>query len=111
MSSSLINFCLNKEGPLLFSSLITGLLPYISSFLFSHLQMVAGMVCVALSFLFACLLQLYITEPLVSCRGGVSILWQIPQLLLVSFAEVLVAVTGLEFAYSQSPSESRLEEK
>ena len=66
------------------------------------------MVCVAVSFLFAALLQLYITsDPIVSCRGSVSILWQIPQLLLVSFAEVFVAVTGLEFAYSQSPPQSR----
>ena len=67
------------------------------------------MVFVALSFLFAAILQLYITEPLVTCRGGVSIMWQVPQLLLVSFAEVLVAVTGLEFAYSQSPRELRCE--
>ena len=65
------------------------------------------MVCVALSFLFAALLQLYIAEPLVTCRGSMSIMWQVPQLLLVSFAEVLVAVTGLEFAYSQSPRELR----
>ena len=70
--------------------------------------MVTGMTCAALSFIFACLLQLYINdEPAVSCRGNVSILWQLPQLILISFAEVLVAVTGLEFAYSQSPPQLR----
>ena len=65
------------------------------------------MVCVALSFLFAGLLQLYITNPLVSCRGSVSILWQIPQFLLMSLAEVLVCVTGIEFTYSQPPPRMR----
>ena len=34
-------------------------------------------------------------------------MWQLPQLLLISFAEVLVSVTGLEFAYSQAPPDFR----
>uniref|UniRef100_A0AC34GXK0 Peptide transporter n=1 Tax=Panagrolaimus sp. ES5 TaxID=591445 RepID=A0AC34GXK0_9BILA len=33
----------------------------------------------------------------------VSILWQIPQYLLITLAEVLFAISGNEFAYSQAP--------
>lgn len=72
-------------------------------------KITAGMVAAALSFLFAFLLQMYLDETESSCHGRVSIAWQIPQLLLISFAEVLVTVTGLEFAYSQSPSELRFQ--
>lgn len=61
------------------------------------------MACACLSFVFASLLQVYLEEEVDDCRGRVSILWQVPQLLLISLAEVLVAVTGLEFAYSQAP--------
>ena len=32
----------------------------------------------------------------------VKIYWQIPQIYVIAFGEVLVSVTGLEFAYSQS---------
>ena len=59
------------------------------------------------SFILACLLQMYLSENVQYCRGSVSLLWQLPQLILISFAEVLVAVTGLEFAYSQSPPHLR----
>ena len=50
------------------------------------------------------LLQLYLREaPEQSCHGDVNITWQLPQLFLIALAEVLVSVTGLEFAYSQAP--------
>ncbi len=65
------------------------------------------MVCAALSFLMSGLLQLYLHDPATACHGDVNIAWQLPQLLLISFAEVLVAVTGLEFAYSQAPQDFR----
>jgi len=35
--------------------------------------------------------------------NSVSILWQLPQYLLISMAELLISVCGLEFVYSQSP--------
>ena len=33
----------------------------------------------------------------------VNVLWQLPQITLLSIAEILVSVTGLEFAYATSP--------
>ncbi|XP_044174515.1 solute carrier family 15 member 4-like [Acropora millepora] len=36
-----------------------------------------------------------------------SVFWQVPQYILQGTGEVLVSVTGLEFAYSQSPPELR----
>lgn len=33
----------------------------------------------------------------------VHMLWQVPQICLISLAEVLISVTGLEFSYSQAP--------
>lgn len=33
----------------------------------------------------------------------VSILWQLPQIVVMTAAEVMFSVTGLEFSYSQSP--------
>jgi hypothetical protein len=34
--------------------------------------------------------------------NSVKIYWQIPQIFVIAVGEVLVSVTGLEFAYSQS---------
>ena len=68
------------------------------------------MVAAALSFLMSGLLQLYLpteSSDVPYCHGDISIMWQLPQLLLISFAEVLVSVTGLEFAYSQAPPDFR----
>ena len=67
------------------------------------------MVAAALSFLMSGLLQIYLPESddVPYCRGNINIMWQLPQLLLISFAEVLVSVTGLEFAYSQAPPDFR----
>jgi len=34
---------------------------------------------------------------------SISVLWQIPQITILTVAEILLRVTGLEFAYSQAP--------
>jgi len=61
-------------------------------------RMTAGMFVAGLSWIAAGLLQLAID-------GGArtSILWQVLPYALLTFAEVLVSATGLEFAYSQAP--------
>ena len=71
------------------------------------IQLVCGMIFGMLSFLMAGLLQIYLTEPVEYCRGDVNITWQLPQLLLLAFGDVLVFVTGLEFAYSEAPPDLR----
>lgn len=34
--------------------------------------------------------------------NSVNILWQLPQIAVISFGEVLICVTALEFVYSQA---------
>ena len=79
----------------------------VTSVLIFTAHLICGMLAITLSFFLAGLLQIYITEPSEECRGDVSIAWQLPQLFLLSFADVLVFVTGLEFAYTQSPPDLR----
>lgn len=63
-------------------------------------KMVAGMLLTALSFVVSGGLQIWMTsvEP-----SQISVFWMIPQFWILSCAEVLVSITGLEFAYSQAP--------
>ena len=36
--------------------------------------------------------------------GSVHMLWQIPQIFVITVAEILISITALEFAYNQAPS-------
>jgi len=65
-------------------------------------KMTAGMFLAVASFVAAGVVQL-------RCDGGhqVSLAWQFPQYLLLTAAEVLVSVTGLEFSYTQAPRSMR----
>jgi len=63
-------------------------------------RMTIGMFLAALSFVAVALLQARIQA---AGRGEVHVLWQIIPYTLVTAAEVLVSVTGLEFAYTQAP--------
>jgi dipeptide/tripeptide permease len=62
-------------------------------------KMTAGMFLTALAFVLAAVLQ----QRVQADPNHVSVLWQVPQYLVVTTAEVLVSVTGLEFAYTQAP--------
>ncbi len=61
-------------------------------------KMGAGMVMTTLSFLMAAAIQNALDQ-----GQSISIGWQIPQYLVLTMAEVLVSITGLEFAYTQAP--------
>jgi len=65
-------------------------------------KMTAGMFVTVFSFVAAALVQVLID-------GGHAphVLWQIPQYLFLTVGEVLVAVTGLEFSYTQAPRAMR----
>jgi POT family proton-dependent oligopeptide transporter len=65
-------------------------------------KMTAGMFITALSFVAAALLQAAIDSRAAS-EGKIDVEWQAIQYVLVTVGEVLVSITGLEFAYTQAP--------
>ncbi len=65
-------------------------------------KMTVGMFTAAAAFAWAALLQKQI-ESLAEAGEQVHVLWQVGQYLIMTTAEVLVSVTGLEFAYTQAP--------
>ena len=65
-------------------------------------KMTAGMFITSMSFAAAAILQFF-----VDAGGTPSVLWQLPQYLLLTVGEILVSVTGLEFSYTQAPKSMR----
>jgi POT family proton-dependent oligopeptide transporter len=65
-------------------------------------KMVVGMFIAAFAFVAAALLQVRI-DALAATGAKVPVLWQFVQYLIMTTSEVLVSVTGLEFAYTQAP--------
>lgn len=63
-------------------------------------RMTAGMVIASLSFAVVALIQTRIES---SPPDTVPVAWQLVPYLIITFAEILVSITGLEFAYSQAP--------
>mmetsp|Transcript_7293 Transcript_7293/g.10436 ORF Transcript_7293/g.10436 Transcript_7293/m.10436 type:complete len:513 (-) Transcript_7293:50-1588(-) len=62
-------------------------------------RMGGGMLLTAISFIMSGCLEIVISMS----TKKVSVLWQLPQIINLSLAEILVSVTGSEFAYSNSP--------
>ncbi len=65
-------------------------------------KMAVGMFLAALAFGVAALLQSRI-EDAAAHGEKVHVLWQVAQYLVMTTSEVLISVTGLEFAYTQAP--------
>ena len=65
-------------------------------------KMTVGMFMAAFAFASAALIQTRI-EALATEGEQLHVLWQVSQYLIMTTAEVLVSVTGLEFAYTQAP--------
>jgi len=63
-------------------------------------RMTLGMFMASLSFVAVAMIQQWIDA---EGEGAVHIVWQIIPYLVITLSEVMVSITGLEFAYSQSP--------
>lgn len=63
-------------------------------------RITVGMVLAAASFVAVALVQQRIDA---SAPGTVSVWWQVVPYVLITLAEVMVSITGLEFAYTQAP--------
>ncbi|XP_024395190.1 uncharacterized protein [Physcomitrium patens] len=86
----------------LFDQIIYPFLEYHRFSLRAVPRMVIGMILSAIAFLFSGLLQLAIDNHAASGQS-LSILWQIPQYVVITAGEIMFSITGLEFAYSQAP--------
>jgi POT family proton-dependent oligopeptide transporter len=65
-------------------------------------RMTIGMAVGSLSYVVAGMINIP-----VAAGETLSVLWQLPPYVLLTTAEILVSVTGLEFAYSQAPREMK----
>lgn len=86
----------------LFDQIIYPFLEYHRYSLRAVPRMVIGMILSAIAFLFSGLLQVAVDNRAAS-GDPLSILWQIPQYVVITAGEIMFSITGLEFAYSQAP--------
>jgi proton-dependent oligopeptide transporter, POT family len=100
--------------------MIMALIPFFTWGLFPFLErrgvrlaplrkMTAGMFLAVLSFVAAALVQTLLDGALAGGAAAArpSVLWQVPQYVLLTVAEVLIAVTGLELSYTEAPRAMR----
>eukprot|EP00980_Cylindrotheca_fusiformis_P018657 scaffold6205_cov92-Cylindrotheca_fusiformis.AAC.3 len=73
---------------------------------FSHLsRMACGMFLCAVSFFVSAILEAHIQrQEQNGFPNSVSIFWQLPQITILSIAEIFLSVTGYDFCYSNSPA-------
>jgi len=89
--------------------LVMLLIPFTAGFLYPLLgklgfemtplrRMTVGMLMTGFSFVLAAVIQEKLDD-----GAELSFLWQLGQYVVITLAEVMVSITGLEFAYSQAP--------
>eukprot|EP01102_Stenamoeba_stenopodia_P012758 TRINITY_DN4059_c0_g1_i1.p1 TRINITY_DN4059_c0_g1~~TRINITY_DN4059_c0_g1_i1.p1 ORF type:complete len:652 (-),score=133.26 TRINITY_DN4059_c0_g1_i1:125-2056(-) len=69
-------------------------------------RMIVGMLFISLSFFAAAGLQRRIDESIAlndTPRTGLSVMWQLPQYILLTTGEVLFCIAGMEFIYAEAP--------
>lgn len=62
-------------------------------------RMIVGFIVASISFIMAAIVEFFV----VLYPARVHVAWQIPQYLVLTWAEIMVSITGLEFSYSQAP--------
>ncbi|MBY0521747.1 MAG: hypothetical protein K2R98_00020 [Gemmataceae bacterium] len=70
-------------------------------------RITVGMLIAAVSFVVVALLQIQIEHHQAAGLPKVWFVWQIIPYLLITVAEVMVSITGLEFAYTQAPAKMK----
>jgi len=63
-------------------------------------KMALGMLFCSASYISTAFVQIKVDK----YNGKVSVFYQLPQYILISIGEILVSITGLEFAYTQAPT-------
>jgi dipeptide/tripeptide permease len=63
-----------------------------------------GMMLAACAFFLSGMVETAIQNNVQNELPKVNVFWQLPQIIVLSIAEILLSVTGLEFAYSMSPN-------
>lgn len=113
-----------EQMGLINASLVLLLIPFFTKFIYPNFpirplkKLSIGLLLTAGSFVAGLILQIAIAykgsfehsdinERLVCTDGCISIAWQFPQYLILTVAEVLVGVTGLEYAYCEAPDSMR----
>ncbi len=91
--------------------MVMGLIPFVSFFMYPTItkmgfamtplrRMSMGMFMAGLAYVAIAMIQDRID---VEGHGQVSVAWQIVPYLIITLSEVMVSITGLEFAYTQAP--------